>query len=241
MAPTEPLDFRTLLKQYRSQAGLTQEALAERAGLSVRVVSDLERGVIQSPQRKTITRIADALDLKGQQRATFGRAVPPRCRRRAAPGPALSTGLYAPSVPRPLDSPTTELPAPLTPLVGREVVAVTELLRRDDVRLLTLAGPPGVGKTRLALAVAADLRDVFPDGVAFVSLGDIRDAGLVAVTLARALGVDQGGAAPLLGALLAYLRDKRLLLLLSTTSSRSPPRLRSSSICAWPAPASSRW
>jgi predicted ATPase/transcriptional regulator with XRE-family HTH domain len=216
MAPTEPSDFRTLLKQYRSHAGLTQEALAEKAGLSVRVVSDLERGVIQSPQRKTLTRIADALDLKGQQRATFGRAVPRRRSPRDTPGPALSTGLHAPSVPRPDALPTTDLPVPLTELVGREreAAAVTDLLRRDDVRLLTLVGPPGVGKTRLALAAVEAVRDAFPDGVVFVSLADIRDAGLVAATLARALGADQGGELPLPGALIAYLRDKRLLLLL---------------------------
>jgi len=216
MAPVEPLEFRTLLKQYRTQTGLSQEALAERAGLSARVVSDIERGVIHTPQRDTVTRLSDALGLAARQRAAFGRAVPPRCRQRDIHGPVLSNGLHAPSAPRPDALLTTDLPAPLTELVGREreVVAATDLLRRDDVRLLTLAGPPGVGKTRLALAVATDVRDTFPDGVAFVPLDDVRDATLVAATLARALGVDQGDEAPLPDALLMHLRDKRLLLVL---------------------------
>jgi predicted ATPase/DNA-binding CsgD family transcriptional regulator len=108
------------------------------------------------------------------------------------------------------------LPAQLTSLIGREHErqAVCTLLRRLEVRLVTLTGPGGVGKTRLGLQVATDLLDDFVDGVFFVSLAASSDSDLVAATIARALGIKETGERSLFDLLLASLQDKHLLLLL---------------------------
>jgi len=130
--------------------------------------------------------------------------------------------LVAPDLPaafpplRSLDPRQTNLPAQLTPLVGREreVEQVCGLLCRADVRLVTLTGPGGIGKTRLGLQAAADLLDAFADGVFFVDLALIRDPALVPVTIARTLGLPDVGEQPLLARLRAALRPRQLLLVL---------------------------
>src|SRR5438067_2518507 len=110
----------------------------------------------------------------------------------------------------------SNIPAPATPLVGRkaEVAAVTELLRREQVRLVTLTGLGGIGKTRIAIQAATDLLGDFPDGVYFAGLEPINDPGLVAPTISQALGVKEAAGWSLLDSLKDYLRDRQMLLLL---------------------------
>ncbi|MGH2534582.1 MAG: tetratricopeptide repeat protein [Thermomicrobiales bacterium] len=108
------------------------------------------------------------------------------------------------------------LPHPLTPLVGREreLVDVRDLVRQDDVRLVTLTGPGGTGKTRLSLQVAAELHDAFPDGVYVVSLASVIDPAVVLPTIAQALGLREAGDRSLDAQLQAALAGKNLLLVL---------------------------
>ena len=194
-------EFGDLLRRYRVAAGLTQEALAERAGISARGVSDLERGVHGLPRKDTLQLLLDALDLSSTDRARLAGAArrPPRADARRKRG-----------------EPYPELPVPLTPLIGREqaVAAVAALLDAPTHRLLTLTGPGGIGKTRLALAVAEQVAATFPDGVVFVSLAALADPAVVAGAIAERLGVRERPEPTLVDALTAHLAGKRLLLVL---------------------------
>src|SRR5215217_7939229 len=130
--------------------------------------------------------------------------------------------LIAPGLPsefpplRTLEAKLNNLPLQPTPLVGRvrEVEEVAERLRSDQVRLLTLTGPGGTGKTRLALQAGADLLDEFDDGVFFVALAAITDRALVAPTVVRTLGLTERRYQPPEELLKGYLRDRQTLLLL---------------------------
>lgn len=113
-------------------------------------------------------------------------------------------------------SPAVVLPQPLAPLVGRErdIAEVRALLDESEVRLVTLTGPGGVGKTRLALAVAGSLASDSGLSIAFVPLAPIRDPALVASAIASALEVRERRDCPLLTCLAAALRDRDMLLVL---------------------------
>jgi predicted ATPase/DNA-binding SARP family transcriptional activator len=118
--------------------------------------------------------------------------------------------------------PLLKLPAPPTSLVGRglEVASVTALLRTEGVRLLTLTGPGGTGKTRLALAVAAELGPHLPDGAVFVDLAAVQDASLLAPTIAHALEIPEGGSVE--DALQAHLSTRRMLVILDNVEQLVP-------------------
>src|SRR5215208_3648331 len=200
--PETPASFGDLLRQLRSAASLSQEELAARGGLSVRGISDLERGARHAPRLETVRMLADALSLGEGARAALLAAARPGLLRRGAVdlvGPALLS-----------------LPTPLTRLIGREaeVEALRTTLRRDDVRFVTLTGAGGTGKTRLAIAVAVEMGDDFPHGVVFVDLSLLTDAALVLPTIATTLGVRESAGQSLRETLATFLAAKRLLLVL---------------------------
>jgi predicted ATPase/class 3 adenylate cyclase len=111
---------------------------------------------------------------------------------------------------------TTNLPVPESPLIGRErdVIELVALLREEDVRLVTVTGPGGTGKTRFAIAAGAELLADFLNGVFFVPLGTVTDPAVVVPTIAHAIGVRERHGEPLLQTLSEHLEDKSLLLVL---------------------------
>ncbi len=194
--------FGDLLRQYRVTAGLTQHALAERARVGRRTISDLERGLFHSPQRDTVARLAQALDLSARDRIGFEAAG---LRRH---GSSLSRP--------PQTGHSHNLPPQLTGLVGRErdVAVVAALLRHDDGRLLTLTGPPGVGKTRLSMGAAERLLGLFADGVYVIALAPVTDPDQVASVIAATLGVREEGGQSVGESVRAHLRERHMLLVL---------------------------
>lgn len=177
-----PLDssFGDLLRARRLAGGLTQAELAERAGLSVRGLSDLERGARGRPQRETVQRLLAALAVTPEERAALLLAA-------RALSPSASSSRATSVMPA-----VSRAPLPAGPLLGRadETERLRGWLLEPTPGVITLTGPGGSGKTRLALALAHDdaVRQRFPDGVVFVDLAPEQDAQQVLPAVTAALG-----------------------------------------------------
>ncbi|MCC6792912.1 MAG: tetratricopeptide repeat protein [Thermomicrobiales bacterium] len=199
----KPSAFGTLLKHHRVDRGLTQEELAERAGVSARLISDLERGVVLKPRRDTARMLADALDLVAPARErlleTRHESAPRQIDPIVAPVPGGSPG---------------ELPS--EGLIGRtrELATIATLLTARNARLVTLTGMGGVGKTRLAVEIVRRLRGSMPGDILFIDLTPVRDDALLLSSLAAASDVQIEPDVPVIDALARVLAGREILFVL---------------------------
>jgi non-specific serine/threonine protein kinase len=206
--------FGELLRDHRRAAGLTQEELAERAGISPRSISEMERGGAHVPRRDTVSLLARALGLEGEQRLAFEDLIERRRRARVADAGGPPVGRQAPAALVAGPPGRHNLARSLTSFVGREheIAELGPMLQRAP--LLTLVGPGGVGKTRLAQELVREMVDQFGDGTWLVELAGLRDPSLVPGTIAAALGLREFQARDTFHTLAEYLRPRQLLLVL---------------------------
>jgi predicted ATPase/DNA-binding CsgD family transcriptional regulator/DNA-binding XRE family transcriptional regulator len=211
MAEQVIVGFAGLLRQLRAGAGLTQAELAKAAGVSPRSVSDLERGINRTARHDTAVRLAGALGLAEPARSLFVAAA--RGRIQAAHVLAARSSQPPGGPPAPAGGMHGFVPA-LTSFVGRTgpVREVAALLDRG--RLVTVTGPGGAGKTRLAGQVAGSVAGRFADGAWLAELAPVRDPALVPAVVAATLGIREQPGVPAAGALARVLARQQLLLVL---------------------------
>jgi predicted ATPase/transcriptional regulator with XRE-family HTH domain len=214
----EAQSFGGLLRAHRTNAGLTQEELAERAGLSRRGIADLERGARLAPYANTVERLAAALGLSPTDQAAlveaarrFGRSAPSTHANRRPQVPAISPeGLMAE-----VDASTKHnLALQPTSFIGREQELAQVGMLLASSRLVTLVGTGGVGKTRLALEVALAQVGNWPDGVWLVELAALAEPDLLSQSIALTVGIREAPGHSLLAHLVGALAGRKLLLVL---------------------------
>ena len=195
----QPTTFGDELRRLRQASEMTQEELAERAGVSARTITDLERGIVQHPRRDTVNLLTGAMGLTDDEREALW-----RLRKRREPRQASSR------------SPAFFVPVYSNRLIGREseMAALANAILEPDARIVTVTGPGGVGKTRLAVELATELESWFPGGVVFVDLTRHREPGAMIDQIARALDLGDSPATGNIDRVITVLERNRTLVLL---------------------------
>ncbi len=211
---TGPTGTFTARKEHRQRGGAYWKAYRKRAG-------KLRRAYLGKSNALTLTRlqmVATALAGDADLTASLSKAGEQRRGEQQTWNGISSPPIVQPPQAEPIGKKPQQslLPVPLTPLIGREeeTAQVCTLLKQPLLRLVTLVGPGGGGKTRLALQVAIDVRDAFPSGVFFVPLASIRDHQPVIATIAQTLGLPASDRSSILERVQAHAQDKQLLLIL---------------------------
>ncbi len=210
-----PVTFGEWLKQSRSELRLTREEFARRIGCSVSALRKIEDGE-RRPSGQIAELIANCLNIPPEERSTFVKVARGELSVDRLPPP--SKRIASPRTPSPSTNPRTNLPVLPTPLIGRqsELAELNQLLRDPQCRLLTLVGPGGIGKTRLAIEVASHLQGVFADGVYFVSLAPVEATQFIVPVIADAIrfAFESASHADPKTQLFNYLQEKQVLLLI---------------------------
>jgi predicted ATPase/transcriptional regulator with XRE-family HTH domain len=207
--------FGQRIKQQRRELDLTQEALAVRAGYSVDTIRRVEAGSLR-PSRQLAEILAAKLEIPPAEQAALVALARSGRLRQAASAPGGSAAPQAAAV--------VGLPAQQTPLIGRrrEITACLAVLRAADARLLTLVGPGGAGKTRLAFRITEELGGGFGDGAYVAQLASISNPDLVVPAIAEILGLTETAGVTLSHTLKAFLREKQILLTLDNFEQVAP-------------------
>ena len=213
-------NFGELLRYLRERAELSQRDLALQVGYHYSYMSRIEKNERLPDSATLMARFVPALGLENQPQwterllrlaASEEKTVAPRRGQNiASPAPVVASALPV------FDSPQNLLPISLTPLLGREneVDSIARLLSRLDVRLVTLVGAPGVGKTRLAIHTANELAGLFAQGAVFVDLSPVTEPRDVLPAIASALGVNGSSDSALMNQIINTLKQKNLLLVI---------------------------